>query len=387
MLLVLIVGCGIGWKVSRDRSEQQAVEAIRAAGGTVLYDYQYSTDLEIMIRIMSVKEPTAPRWLRRWLGDDFFRSVAAVQFMGPIQPEVLGAVARLDGLVYLNLPATQGLEDAWPVLGRLTRLEKVYLAGSGVNDQAIQTFGKLGSLWWIHLSNARLSDKALDELARFPALRDLTFGACRGLTDDRLARFLSKGPTNLESFRLFLADNSLPLTVATLAKHHRGLRQLSFSQTPVADADLAPLEALTSLTRLSLQQTEVTDAGIAHLTPLRNLEFLSINLPGITDRGMKSISPLQNLHVLDLSYSHLGDAGLAELAGLRRLELLMLMETEVSDGGITRLGSLSTLKYLTLNGTKVTAAGVAALRAALPKLAISTKSVAKTPGPSPTPPH
>ena len=60
MILILIIACGIGWKVSRDRSERQAVEAIRAAGGMVLYDYQYSTDPEVFRRLNGVKEPAAP---------------------------------------------------------------------------------------------------------------------------------------------------------------------------------------------------------------------------------------------------------------------------------------------------------------------------------------
>ena len=320
-------------------------------------------------------------------------------------------MARLDGLINLNLIATQGLEDAWPVLGRLTRLEKLNLYGPGVNDQAIQTFGKCKSLWSVHLSRIRLSDKALEALTRYPKLRDLSFAACGGLTDDRLARLLTNSPPHLESFSLFMADNPLPLTVGSLAEHHRGLRQLALSMTPVADVDLAPLGALTALTDLNLQQTQVTDAGLVYLSPLRNLETLTINLPGVTDEGLKSIGPLRNLRRLDLTWSHVSGAGLAALVGMNRLQNLSLAESQLTDTGAAGLGSfpsleilnvqhtavtdaalvplskLTKLQSLALGGTKVTPEGVATLQAALPKTAISTTAFRKPTGPPPTPPH
>ena len=365
MILVLVVGCGIGWKVSRDRSERQAVEAIRAAGGMVLYDYQFSTDPEVMRRIMRVQEPAAPRWLRRWLGEDFFQTVMAVRISQAIKPEVLDSVARLNGLVDLNLTLSEGLDDAWPVLGRMTRLEQVFLGGPGVNEKTMQALGTLRSLRRINLSQVRLTDKALDELARQPTVRELAFFGCRELTDDQVARFLANGPPHLEYFTLLGNDHPVPLTVAALAKYHPGLRRLGLISTPVADADLAPLGALTGLTELSLQRSPVTDAGIAYLTPLRNLEQLWISLPGVTDESLKLIGQMRTLRKLDLSTSNVSDAGLA------------------------RLGTLTSLEELILFKTKATSEGVIELRVALPRTKILTNLslTPSLPTPTPTPPR
>jgi len=41
MVLVLIIGGGLGWKINRARTQRRAVEVIEDVNGQVLYDFQY----------------------------------------------------------------------------------------------------------------------------------------------------------------------------------------------------------------------------------------------------------------------------------------------------------------------------------------------------------
>ena len=42
MVLVLVVGAGLGWMVRSARIQREAVEAIKSAGGTVRYDWEWN---------------------------------------------------------------------------------------------------------------------------------------------------------------------------------------------------------------------------------------------------------------------------------------------------------------------------------------------------------
>ena len=393
MVLVLLVGVGVGWYVNRVRTQRLAVAAIEAAGGSVFYDDQFSTNVAWANQTPKATGSAAPAWLRRWLGDDFFGTAVLVRLAKAVTPEVLAAVAGLDGLVSLLVIDTAGLDNAWPVLERLTRLEEIHLVGSGVTDSALATIGRLTPLRSVRLFNAPLTDSGMKSLANLPNLHALLVGGCTEVTDAGMARFLADLRSPLEDFSYSQFRANAPRTVQALTDQHRGLRRLSFHQSPIADADLAPIGKLTGLTHLNLQQTKITDAGVAHLGPLRKLEFLVINLPGVTDAAMPTVGRFVNLDHLDLSGSQVSDAGLAELTGLRKLkvlrlhaapvtdlgaeslghlsglEVLVLDHTKLTDAALGPLGSLKRLQRLDVRRTRITAEGVAALRQALPSLA------------------
>src|SRR4029077_6148244 len=67
MLLILLCGLWMGWRVNRANDQRRAVAAIRRAGGGGGYDQK--------------GRPWAPAWLRKRLGDEFFQDVTSVQFL------------------------------------------------------------------------------------------------------------------------------------------------------------------------------------------------------------------------------------------------------------------------------------------------------------------
>ncbi len=76
MALVILLGVGMGWVVRRARVQREAVEMIKAAGGEVVFDYQRPWRRNA--------EPWGPKWLRRWLGDEYFRDVVEVRLNGKL---------------------------------------------------------------------------------------------------------------------------------------------------------------------------------------------------------------------------------------------------------------------------------------------------------------
>ena len=74
-----------------------------------------------------------------------------------------------------------------------------------------------------------------------------------------------------------------------LVWYFRKVRVVDLCDTPVTDADLAPLKALTNLEGLVLGGTPVTDAVLEHLKGLPNLGRLYIEDTQVTAGGVKEL--------------------------------------------------------------------------------------------------
>src|SRR5437868_818874 len=105
MLVVLVVAAWLGWITHRARQQWDAVAAIREYGGSVRYDYEFVDGIPTPGR-----EPAAPKWLRRILGDEFFREVVEVNLInghirkGRSRPRLMteGILAPLRELPHLK---------------------------------------------------------------------------------------------------------------------------------------------------------------------------------------------------------------------------------------------------------------------------------------------
>jgi hypothetical protein len=88
LFVLLTIGCiWLGILAERAREQREAVKAIEALGGHVIYDWSivewhdggnYTMDI--------ARKPPAPVWLRRVIGDDFFQNASQVSFGSPINP-------------------------------------------------------------------------------------------------------------------------------------------------------------------------------------------------------------------------------------------------------------------------------------------------------------
>ncbi len=191
LVLVLVIGVWLGWIVHQARVQRYAVATIKAAGGSVNYDWEWSDG-----KSFPGGKPWAPRWLTDLIGVDVFGHVTGV-------------------FLYTSSTPT---DEVIVQVGRLTRLELLGL-GPSASDKGLEHWKGLTNLSVLDLSSTQVTDAGLAHL---------------------------KGLTNL----FFLSLDSTQVTDAGLA-HLKGLTNLSFLSlhgTPVTDARLKELKlALPSL--------------------------------------------------------------------------------------------------------------------------------------------
>jgi hypothetical protein len=145
------------------------------------------------------------------------------------------------------------------------------------------------------------------------------------------------------------------------------LRGLFLDFTPVTDAGLAPLGALSNLEVLDLGNTSVKGAGLAHLKDLKSLQVLYLGHTRVTDAGLEHLRNLQDLKKVDLQSTLLTGSGLVHLVSLKKLETLLVGGTRIGDAELACVQRLESLKELELDDTAIGDAGLIHL-AGLPNL-------------------
>ena len=217
MILVVVVAVPMGWKASRVSVQKRAVARIKALQGRVTYDWNWDRNL----RTFSTAEgPSAPLWLRRFLGDEYFQEIAAVDFSMPHinDLEILGDRDDDDSAVAYNPYEDSFImdlqEDQLACLDGLDRVESLDFH----DHYRIKPEG------FARLEQFETSLKTLRLTGNFPADNS-----------SRLARF-----TNLEELRISVGNdwlNGFPVPTldwAFLDKLHR-LRNLSLVGLPLTD--------------------------------------------------------------------------------------------------------------------------------------------------------
>ena len=218
IVLVLLVGAWLGWIVRSARIQREAVAAIRRAGGSLAYEWEWD--------LHHANTLCPPRWLVDSIGADYLGRVTLVTFYKSTNDAVFVQVGRLNKVQWLNLN------------------------GSTISDTGLAHVVGLNDLSVLEVADARVSDAGLAHL---------------------------KGMTKLEGLNL----KSVQVTDAGLV-YVAGLSKLSWLDlcgTHVTDHGLAHLKTLTNLSTLHVVQgTQVTDAGIEELQ--RSLPNLSIQSGG-----------------------------------------------------------------------------------------------------------
>ena len=159
LLLVLLIGCWLGWMVRAARIQREAVATIQRAGGSVLYDWEWENGYP------KNDGPWAPNWLVDRLGIDYFGSVVHVEFnvfgtYGMTTSENAGFDAtRLRSY-------RQRFDAALAHVGRLRRLQELELSTSEVTDAGLKHLMGLTSLKKLDLENTNVTDAGVQELQK-----------------------------------------------------------------------------------------------------------------------------------------------------------------------------------------------------------------------------
>jgi len=188
-LVVLVIAtaiacCWLTVKMRQAERQRQVAEAIRQAGGAVYYDYEFDKR-----GIPSGGEPTAPAWLRRLVGEDFFSQFVHVYLsntgygdeglehlkaktnlvvLGLSNTQITDAglenLKRLTNLKWLDLLGTQVTDNGLERLKGQTNLESLYLLGTQITDNGLEHLKGLTNLRYLDLSNTQVTKKGVEEL-------------------------------------------------------------------------------------------------------------------------------------------------------------------------------------------------------------------------------
>lgn len=257
MLLIGVVSCVLGSVVHRARVQRQTVQAIRARGGMVEYDYQY--DFRRNRRVSSGK-PSRPVWLQRALGDDYFHDVVCV------------AMER------------DPTDADLALLENLRHVRFLYLGGGRITDDGLRHLRNLTSVRLLILWGNRISGEGLRHLREMKELRHLDLGNTR-LADDQLV-----GLRNL-----------------------RALERIDFHNNPqLTGPFLDHVADLPWLTSINVRGCGITDAGLSHLKSAKRVQSLMLDNTRVTDAGLANLRGLP-ISTVDLSYTKVTDAAMASV--------------------------------------------------------------------------
>ena len=370
MILVLIIGGFAGWAAHKIRTQRAAVAVLKAAKQSIRYDYQVKPLQTVNGRYVYQDEPSAPRWLRRIVGDELFQEVGWVSLGQPVTPEVIDAVAKCGRITRFTMSGSATDAECVRLLQSLPAVEQMILQPFLVTDAVLKQVARLSKLREFHIlgdaRDKRTSPATDDGFAALAGSTSLEFVQLRyspNLTDAGAAR-LAAGLPRLHRLQLNTGLSSVATTLPFLHRHHPNLQLLGLDRSGVTDEDLRAVEAMTGLEVLEVQGCkQVTDAGLAHLRPLIHLRSLHAQGTGVTDEGLKHLAGLTQLALLSVGSTKVTDAGLNHLAPLTKLQKLFLDRTLVTDAGMPAIAQLANLEDLWLNGLPgLTDAGLVPLR-------------------------
>jgi hypothetical protein len=234
MILVTLFAVACSWfavKLGQAKRQREAVEALIKLGAFVGYDSELNSDGFMLIR--GVKTP-GPEWLRKVLGDDFFKTVTYVNLTGSdVTTDMRGILVAHGSISHPSLEVTKAGLEQLEVLKQLRTLR---------------------------LSKTQITDAELEHLIELKQLRVL-----------------------------FLDETNITDTGLKILKGLKQLQYLYLDGTHVTDDGLEQLKKLNKLQNLELGNTKITDAGMVHLKGLKQLQILWLDNTQITDAGVKDL--------------------------------------------------------------------------------------------------
>jgi internalin A len=347
MVVVLVLGGSFGWLAYRARVQRQAVAAIEAAGGTVLYDFDYADGTPRLL--VPGKKRRWPDWLINLVGSDYLGNVTYVRVQdkdGAVKADdaLMAQIGRLDRLESLWVSETRSVTDAGLAhLKNLKNLQRVTFNQTGITGRGLVHLKGMNRLEIVFIDGNDLTDDGLAHLTGMTTLKHLNLRS-PGITDAGLVHL--DGLVNLEGIQL----RSPLITDAILARLGKLKRLHSILLMDAKVRDLRPFGELPELMSIGLWAAPIEDADLIPLAKLRGLKALNLVDTKITD------------------------AGLAHIEGLTDLQVLSLQGNRITDAGLPHLYGLAKCKRLDLSGTAVTPQGIAALQAKLTGATIITKS-------------
>ncbi len=242
-------------------------------------------------------------------------------------PDMTDAVAvhlqELPDLKDLQLEGSALGSAGMQVIGRLSHLESLRLAGTTITDGDLQHLTNLKGLKWLFLSDCPIGDEGMDAIGRIGSL--------------------------------------------TL---------LDLDKTQVTDEGVKRLGELVELQKLYLTGTHVTGTGFAPFPETNALTLLKLNGTPLTAEGLDALRRFGNLQSLYLEGVEFDQSLLVKLmevvnGSFPQLGGLFLTNTQLTDASVEPLMALAKMPNLglvDLNGTLITKSAFKRLATETPEI-------------------
>jgi hypothetical protein len=170
LLGITVFGVWLGVQVNRARRQREAVAAIQRLGGAVLYDYQF----DAQHKQVSNAQPTAPAWLRKVLGDDFFYSPVSI-YLGGIKFNEgdLAPLEKLPELDWLYLGSCDLPDGELAHCQPLGKLRSLDIGGTSISDAGLAHLIPLKRLEWLDIQSTQVTDAGIATLTQLPRLTEV----------------------------------------------------------------------------------------------------------------------------------------------------------------------------------------------------------------------
>lgn len=181
LISVTVGSCLIGWYVAQSQNQRACVGVIVENGGRVIYAHSYRTG-----KFDANANPPGPKWLRDWLGLDYFDHVHGIDFS---KQDIAGlpdlsAVSEIKTLWLRNT----NLDDL-TVVSHLTELENLWIGETQVHD--LSPLSRNKKLKWLSLERTNVQD--LSPLNGLADLRTLNISGTK-ISAESLKQFRELNP-------------------------------------------------------------------------------------------------------------------------------------------------------------------------------------------------
>jgi len=341
LVVMTVASVALAWYVRRVRIEQRAAEAVAAAGGTILYDWQ----LRPVESAQTFKpDPPGPNCLRSWFGPHWFDNIAKVELNdrrprnGKNKFKLIGPrLMRLSALRELWLWRVELDQADYELIGRMPGLQVLSIGQVAemmpAHGAALTAADELREL---HLDYAKVSSPTLSELAKLPKLEKL---------DINCNSYDGKTGKHIDQYDL---DDESAAAIGTFPR----LRELMLFQTKITDRGLQEICQLVDLELLVVSSREITSASFEPVSRLKKLRHLSTWAWQIEDADFAKLQDASQLASLGL-VTPLTDESVAELCKLKHLKRLFLDGDEITDRSLPFLLQLPELEWLYMRDTGV----------------------------------
>ncbi|MGD9722948.1 MAG: hypothetical protein AB7O59_21240 [Pirellulales bacterium] len=160
-MLAAAVVLMLSWQSNYVRHERSVIAEVSKFDARIHYDYE----------LRGAARPPGPQWLRSFLGDDFFATVAGIEIKTElVTAETVAAIATLPHLQQLLLNA-EGVDDAGLLqLAAASELEQLTFRSAVVTDAGLTQLAALKHLTSLTIAAPHITDVGLISLEELPNL-------------------------------------------------------------------------------------------------------------------------------------------------------------------------------------------------------------------------